>query len=424
MARHDTRSGADGYDPAAADLKQANESGESVLLDYRADRWSGEDGAVDFLRPGYVEWACAAVRLPEPIASALIEGAAAIRENGESAGLARRFHRELFIDKTARGETNGRLLASGERAGMLAALVYLGGLPQTIAYYEAKRLPEAVLVDTLDDMAIWMRHYYNERGEWGLGQVSWLIRHLSGELFRLGRLQFAFMPYNKPFKAFRHRATGRVAALSEAGVRYRADGKADGTNGVFDPATGWTSELTMEGSTYTGHPVRPDGTAARLPITLSAAEWELVLERGDTVLDVHIPEGAKMSHALCRDSYGQALAFAADYFPERPFRAFVCSSWLLAPQFPLLLPPDSNIVRFRGDYSVTPGKDDERQTLERVFGFGATLADLPGFPRDTSLRRAVYDHLAAGHPIHGASGFLLKDDWDKGTGVAELAEGT
>jgi hypothetical protein len=390
------------------------------------DRWEGwpssTDGGIDFLRHDYIEWACGAIRLPDEIGEAIMRGAAAIRQNDGLSQLAREFHRELFIDKTAPGETNKRLLASGPQSGIVAAVVYLGALPQMRACYELKRIPERVLVDTLDDMAIWMRHYHNRNGEWGLGQVSWLIHHVTGKLFRLGRLQFAFASYNKPFKAFRHRASGRVAVLCDSGTRYRADGQADGTNGMFDDGAGWTTVFDYDGTAYTGHPVTSKGAVSPSRVSLPVGDWELVLEKGEPVLDVHIPEGGKMTHELCRESYGQAVAFAAEHFSEMPFKAFVCSSWLLAPQFPLLLPADANIVRFQRDYYVTPVKSDEDQTLERVFGFGTKLADLPGVPRETSLQRIVYDHLASGGHIHGAAGFLLKDDWRGGTTIAPQAD--
>lgn len=376
------------------------------------------DGRIDFLSAAYVERACQAIRLPDEIGQAIRQGATDIRRDESLTKLAREFHRELFADHADRGETNKRLLASGPRAGMLAALVYMGALPMTIAFYRAKRIPEQVLAETLEDMAIWMRHYRNQHGEWGLGQVGWLIHHFTGELFRLGRLQFMFAAYNKPYRAFRHRGTGQVTALSETGIRYRGDGQVDGTNGVCDDKDGWTSQFECDGANYTGHPVSPNGAVSRTRVALPVEEWELALAKGDTVLDVHIPEGGKMTHEHCIASYGRAIAFAQASFPETPFKAFVCSSWLLAPQFSQLLPADANIVRFQRHYCVTPIRADESQTLERVFGFGTKLADLPRLPRETSLQRIVYDHLAAGGRIHGAAGFVLKADWSDGTKLA------
>jgi hypothetical protein len=378
----------------------------------------GADGNVDFLQPEYMRRAGRAARLPEPVVQALADGAAEIGEDVRLAELAWQFHRELFVDKANAGEVNKRLLASGPRSGMLAAVVYMGALPQMIDRYRERGISERVWAGTLSDMAIWMERYKSLKGEWGLGQVGWLIHHMSARLFRLGRLQFIFAEYNRPFLAFRRRTGEDVAVLCEPGVRFRADGQADGTNGIEDPVNGWISSYSFDGVSHTGNPVHPRGAAVRKTLSLPAAEWEIALRRGDSVLDVHIPEGEKLTHELCRDSYGQAVRFAQDHFPEKTFRAFVCSSWLLSPQWPELLSPDSNIVRFLSDYYIIPVKSDESQTLERVFGFGTTLADLPRAPRDTRLQRIVFDYLNAGGRIHGAAGFILKDDWHRGTVAA------
>lgn len=356
-----------------------------------------------------MERACHAIHLPEEAAQAIRDGAALIREDERLSALARQFHRELFVDQTEPvNETNKRLLESDPHGAMLAAVVYMGALPQMIDIYKAKGISERVWIDTLGDMAIWMQQYYSEHGEWGLGQVGWLIRHMTGRLFQLGRFQFAFMAYNKPFKAFRNRSTGVIAVLAESGVRFRADGQADGTNGVYDSESGWLSVYDYDGGDHTGNPIA-NAAAVREPVRLSDREWELVLETGDNVLDVHIPASGKMTYELCRESYRTAIKFAAEFYPESPFKGFVCSSWLLAPQLPRLLPADSNIVRFQSDYNVTPVKSDEKQTLERVFGFGTKLEDLPSFPRDTSLQKTVYDYLASGGFIHGAAGFIMKE---------------
>lgn len=383
---------------------------------------AGEDGHYDLLHPLYVERACALMEISGEIAEAIRNAAARIREDAGLAEQARRFHRELFVERLPHEAINAKLQASGPDAAMLAAVVYIGALPQMIANYEAKGIPQQVLLDTLQDMTVWMNHHKQYKGEWGLGQTNWLIRHFRGELFRLGRLQFVFTTYRKPFRAFRHRLTGRIAALSDAGARYRADGLADGTNGIYDPEGGWESMYAYDGAVHIGNPVSTGGTLLRTPVRLPDADWELTLQPGDTMIDVHIPEGGKMSHELCRASYGQAVAFAERYFPEVDYKGFVCSSWLLGPVFRQLLPETSNIVRFQTDYCVTPIRSDEEQTLERVFGFGTKLDDLPRVARETTLQRIVYDHLAAGGDIYGAAGFMLKEDWSRGTQLAQGEE--
>ncbi|WP_090647907.1 acyltransferase domain-containing protein [Paenibacillus sp. UNC496MF] len=362
----------------------------------------------DFLAPGELAAICEAARFPADIADALSEAAEAVRGDGELAEAAVRFRRELFEDANRPpDDVNRELLAYGADGALLAAVVYAGAIPLLAERYAARGLPQEVLVDTVHDLVIWMRAHLRRHGRRGLSELGWLHQHLRGELFRLGRLQFHFVASPFPVNAFRHRTTGDVAVLSEGGVRYRSDGQLDGTCGLFDAAGGWESAYAFDGAHYEGHPVSALGSADRKTVRLGADEWELALQKGDPVLNVHVPEGERLSPEACRDSYARAAAFAAAHFPGNPYRAFVCDSWLLAPAFRTLLPESSNIVRFQRDYHLLPVLSNESQALERVFGYGTTLADLPSAKAETSLQRIVRDHLAAGGRIHNAGGFRL-----------------
>lgn len=56
--------------------------------------------------------------------------------------------------------------------------------------YEQKGIDKAVLFDTLKDIVTWTNIWSRVKGRLYLGELSWLSRHLSMKLFRLGRLQF------------------------------------------------------------------------------------------------------------------------------------------------------------------------------------------------------------------------------------------
>lgn len=58
--------------------------------------------------------------------------------------------------------------------------------------YEEKGIDETVLLDTLSDLVIWTKTWSEIKGELYLGEIEWLSRHLSMQLFKLGRLQFCF----------------------------------------------------------------------------------------------------------------------------------------------------------------------------------------------------------------------------------------
>lgn len=53
-----------------------------------------------------------------------------------------------------------------------------------------KGIPEEIVTDTLSDIALWADTHKALTGEAGLSETEWLERHLSGRLYKLGRLQF------------------------------------------------------------------------------------------------------------------------------------------------------------------------------------------------------------------------------------------
>lgn len=59
------------------------------------------------------------------------------------------------------------------------------------ARYEGLGIGEDILLHTLSDLVIWTNTHYGLYGELGLSETEWLDRHMKGELFRLGRLQFS-----------------------------------------------------------------------------------------------------------------------------------------------------------------------------------------------------------------------------------------
>lgn len=292
-----------------------------------------------------------------------------------------------------------------ERAGMFAVLLVLGLLQWTVAYYRSKDIPHDVLIDTMSDLSIWMKHYYDEHGAWGLDNLGWLLNHLGGRLYRLGRLQFMHASFNHSIIVFRNSNSLEVIALSETGVSYRRDGLVDGTNDIYDLEQGWTAQYRQTDEYIEGHPISTTGIALNRSVRLSATQWGVELRRGDPVLDIHIPEGGPMRPEQCKESFERAIRFYRDRFPEKPFRAFVCTSWLLDPQLAAIVPASSNIAAFQREFYLLPVLSDERETYRRVFGT-ATL-DPTTASRDTGLRRAIVEYAESGHLLHAGAGILL-----------------
>ncbi|GAA1615982.1 hypothetical protein GCM10009789_82540 [Kribbella sancticallisti] len=118
----------------------------------------------------------------------------------------------------------------------------------------------------------------------------------------------------------------------------------------------------------------------------------------DGVLEVHIPGDGPLPPSACDESFAQAAAFFGGEYSRA-----VCHSWLLDEQLRDYLRPDSNIIRFQQRFTVIGDPvvaDDD--VIEFVFGEGATE-----LPRETTLQRAIADHLAEGRHWHQRTGRLV-----------------
>ena len=69
-------------------------------------------------------------------------------------------------------------------------LMFLYFCENTEAIYEEKKLPHDVLMDTLGDIVVWTKVYWSMHNTLGLAETRWLRAHMTGQLFKLGRLQF------------------------------------------------------------------------------------------------------------------------------------------------------------------------------------------------------------------------------------------
>ena len=108
--------------------------------------------------------------------------------------------------------------------GMFLAVLLISGLPRLLEFYKKYNIPEKVILDTLSDIDIWMRTYYDKNSTWGLKEFWWIYNHFSGRLFRIGRLQFMPASFTGSLKVFRNKNTGKVISLSEPGIKFRATG--------------------------------------------------------------------------------------------------------------------------------------------------------------------------------------------------------
>lgn len=113
------------------------------------------------------------------------------------------------------------------------------------------------------------------------------------------------------------------------------------------------------------------------------------------VLSTHIPRTGPLTPDSVDDAFAAAAGFFATHFPDYPTRDFVCQSWLLDPRLSAAL-PDSNLGAFQRRWQLEgdtrPGDAD---LVFFIFNRRPPV-DYATLPRDTTLRRAAADALAAG----------------------------
>ena len=112
----------------------------------------------------------------------------------------------------------------------------------------------------------------------------------------------------------------------------------------------------------------------------------VVINKGDTVLNVHIPPGGGMDKESRLASYEKAAKFYKDVL-NIDVKAFFCGSWLLSSVNREILPPRSNIIGFMDDFDIFDEK--ERKSFDfswRIYGTAYTLP-ASEWPEDTTLRK-------------------------------------
>ncbi|NOZ22799.1 MAG: hypothetical protein GXP25_17100 [Planctomycetes bacterium] len=378
--------------------------------------------AIPFLDGEFLREVCRQVYLPDNMTQAVVEAGGRIAADEALSSLAWYCHFRLAHEGMERVGVRDwpRLTSALDRdAGMFYVVVLLSLTERMRNIHKKRNIPEGIVRDTVRDLDLCMNKedFREDFGHWGISPriLGWLLNHWRGELYRLGRLQFIPDTWRDPLHVFRHRKEGVVVMLAGDGITFRSDGQVDGAGGVKDEAGAWTSTLTITDDEITGHPIHPKAYAIAEPIHLPRDEWQQELGPGDPVIAIHIPAGSPMDYDDCGDSIRQALDFFPKYFPDKPFAAFMCHSWILDAQFEELLPRTSNLVRFEKEMYLFPIRGGSEGTIKTVFGRHVT--DIKDAPRETTMQRAFAAHIEGGGHFRAGGCVLFPEDFDWGSEV-------
>jgi hypothetical protein len=254
---------------------------------------------------------------------------------------------------------------------------------------------------TLFDLVRWAEDVDGQTAPGRALPLKWFGNHLHRNLLEIGCLQFVPGSFGLPFQLFRRTdGIGDPLALALGDIPCDAKGWPD------EQGSSFVTAFCENAEGFSGHPLRAEtGAISSENLRLSAHAWEPILTPGDPVLHVHIPKGSLLSENACRDAFQGAERIYKEAFPEIPWRAFCCTTWMLDPALDQLLDPESRIRAFARQFRrATIRGSNGRQILERVLGKapgGAAAKPM------TSLQRKVREHLAGGGVFRTTGGYRL-----------------
>lgn len=270
--------------------------------------------------------------------------------------------------------------ALGTTGNLIPILILLSEYNGLSEFYLANNIPyeyQKQTYDGIDGSLTKFREKYTEPGS-GNAALAWVVRYIAGKLFYLGRLQYEFSTCNNNIFVYRNSETGECICLDS-----------------------------------NGYIISPESHVLQRKIELDENQWELVLKKGDKAISIHIPGGRSLDNRDVRESLLYAEPFFSTYFPQYPWRAFTCNSWLLDTQLRQFLNQDSNIIKFQDNFYLFPGEGSDNNANVYKFLFNRKVCPPEELQANTTLQRNVRDHLIAGGTIRSDGGFILREDLGK-----------
>lgn len=141
------------------------------------------------------------------------------------------------------------------------------------------------------------------------------------------------------------------------------------------------------------------------PFENSYTENGILVKKGDTVINMHIPSSGPLYSADVDDALNRASEFYKEKFPDGTV-VFVVDSWLIDPDLVNLL-PEGNIKNFaRRFHLVHTEKNDKFMDGWRVFG-SEWEKEPKELPHRTKLQKAIADYLQQGGKLGEGYGILI-----------------
>ena len=281
-------------------------------------------------------------------------------------------------------------------------------MPDSVKFFRDRELPEEIIAGSMReyDDSVATSLLQTGRPAFDKGRLGWLLTATRNHIIRLGRLKFD-MPdlYMEKVRVYENAAGEQVILADD--LQVHRSGRVLGSIGHTDTEGSFVAQITETEDTVTGYPAIRE-FVQNTPVTLPKSQWTLRLCAQDPVIRMHIPRDEPFDPELVDQSFQQARAIFARHFPDYPYKAFFCNSWLMSPELPSLLKPTSNILAFQNHFTIVPSISVGRAVFSFVFLREAKIPEtFDDLPQNTSLERAIVQHYQNGGYVHEASGFFF-----------------
>ncbi len=301
--------------------------------------------------------------------------------------------------------------AFGEERSLFYLLCYLNHLSFTKERYLELKISGDIYIATLSDIGIWLENWKNMYGYYCFHNFGWIWRHLTADLFRIGRLQYQLLKYNGDFNAYQKKSTSTIVVFSTNNLAINRDGNAVGAGEIQNDSAAFTTTFYEKENCIVGTPITPYGKALNHAALLKKSVWRPILKKNSSVLAIHIPRGEKLSMEEGRQSYQDALAFYQKIFNASDIAGLTCHTWIFTPQLQDILEPQSNLVRFQREFYLLPFAGNYKFMWNFVFNEKTTLENAP---QDTYLRRKLVEYVKEKKLLFDTMGICLHPDEDWG----------
>ena len=351
---------------------------------------------MDFLTNDYIKSTCDEIDISS-LSNDLIDLKNNVFSNKEHTSLFENYLSTYFYENVDYEKRYENLLSIfNEKTDLFILLICIAKIKDTKQFYSEKNIPNSILYDTLKDIKIWTENNKAKTGNTGLSNINWISRHLTGKLFKIGRLQFEKIEFKGDVKLFKQAVTGFPLILSDKGVKYDLFGSKTLENEAF------ISEYIESDITITANPIL-SGKCQNTLTTINKCDYSLEIENGTSLLNIHIDQSEKLNIKDSINSMKEAIKFFYKYFNGAVIKGFTCTSWLLNRNYRHILDESSNIHKFASMFYEYPIIPYYLNMYERVFNGESDISVLEKIDSKTSLQKAIIQGLKEGLTFEDAA---------------------